>query len=263
MAAGYHKSVLCVTVVLAVVGCLTSAVEAAHVTEPIETESTLIPPKGHLFVFTGYTFETNGEREHELPVEVEFGLTERTQLNLEGEVLILEENDEKERGVKELAFGLKQLLWGNPDVLHPTGQGLRENSALALSLDFAPVSRVSGDAQAFTVKLLASQAVGHNLLVHMNAGYELESRTISGERKAVNTALWRIAPMWQLVHDRLYAVGELVGERDFTQDATKLSFIPELIVSPTSSVSFKVGFAVGLTDATPDWGIRSGVSILF
>lgn len=249
---------------LLLAGCVLSSVaDAAHVLEPIETESPLIPPQGRFFAFSGYTFETNGEREHEVPLDVEFGLTKQTQLTLEGEILVLGENGEKERGVKELGFGLKHFLWGNPDVLHPSGHGVAERSALAVALDFSPVSRVSGDAQAFAAKLIASHAVGRELVVHTNLGYELESRTISGERKAINTILWRIAPMWEVAHDRLYLVSELVGERDFTQDVTKISLIPEVILSLRPSVSLKAGFAIGLTDESPDWGIRSGISILF
>jgi hypothetical protein len=251
-------------VVLWVFLLVSPAVHAAHLFEPLETEITQTAPEGKFFGFTGYKYETNGETEHELPIEIEYGLSERTQLNLEGEILILKkEGDDEERGVKEIGFGLKHLLWGDPDPHHAPSESLLEGLSLAAELEFAPVNRTSGDAQAFVFKLIASQVVTDKLVVHVNVGYELESRTVNGTRDEFNTALWRVAPMWELIHDRLYAVGELVGERDFTRDVTKISVIPELVVSPWPSVSFKAGMSVGLNDETADWGVRSGVSVLF
>jgi hypothetical protein len=225
---------------------ISSPVQAAHLFEPLETESTLTAPEGRFFAFTGYTYETNGETEHELPIEVEFGLTDRTQFNMEGEILILKKGgDDNERGIKEIGFGIKHLIWGDPDPHHALSDGLLERLSLAGELEFAPVSRVSGDAQAFSVKFIASEVVTEKLALH------------------INMALWRIAPMWELVHDRLYAVGELVGERNFTQDVTKVSVIPEIIMSSSQSMSIKVGVSMGLTSDTADWGVRSGVSVLF
>lgn len=53
-------------------------------------------------------------------------------------------------------------------------------------------------------------------------------------------------------------------ESTIVANETKLVLtIPELIARPSSSIALKSGFAVGLTEDSPDWGVRTGVSVLF
>jgi len=65
---------------------IAEASHAAHFLEPLNTEIAATPPRWRFFLQAIYTFfrKENEEKidEHLLPIEIEFGLAEKTQLIL-------------------------------------------------------------------------------------------------------------------------------------------------------------------------------------
>lgn len=84
---------------------------AVHILEPLGTESAATPPRARMFGQAIYDFSreknTTKKNTHLLPVEFEIGLRERTQLNLEGEILLRQEETSATRksGVEEIELG--------------------------------------------------------------------------------------------------------------------------------------------------------------
>lgn len=238
---------------------------AAHILEPLGTEIAATPPRGRMFGQLNYEYarETDGGRRsaHLLPVEFEIGLGERTQLNLEGEIVLREEatGAPRENGIEEIGVGVKHRF------LDETGR----LPDLAFTVDFSPTVGLKGNAQAMKGVLIVSKNLHPRVVVHLNGGYELETER-EGE-EVVNRATWsyNVAPMYRLIPDRLMLLAELNGLTS-PSGGTQLTLAPEVIgVIQTETffalqnLAFKLAVPVGLTDRSPDIGVRFGVSKLF
>ncbi|GBD38521.1 hypothetical protein HRbin37_00772 [bacterium HR37] len=236
----------------------------AHILEPLETEITSTPPRGQFFlqVLYGFLRTENGERvdEHFLPIEIEFGLGLKTQLNLEAETLIAEKENghTEERGVEEVAIGIKHRFLDESDFI----------PEMAFEIEFAPVTEL-GDGQAVSGTLIFSKFIGRWFVVHANLGYGFE-RKEDGEKEFVNTVFYRAAVAFRAVPDRFFLIAELTSEHMFIEDGPtvdRVIVIPESILVPfeRKPLAVKFGFPLGITDGseTPDFGVVGGVSVLF
>ncbi len=238
---------------------------AAHTLEPLGTEITSTPPRGRFFLQVIYSYlRTEAEEdvdEHLLPIEIEFGLSERTQLNLEAEVLIAEKENGKteDRGLEEIAVGIKHRFFDERGFLPD----------MAFELELVPVAEL-GDAQAVSGTLIFSKFLGRFFLAHANIGYEFEREEEDDEEEFVNTLFYNLALVFRAIPDRLFLIGELNAEHSFVENGQtidKIVFVPEFIAVPFEKVTLalKLGVPIGITNgsSTPDIGITGGISMLF
>ena len=256
---------------------------AAHTLEPLGTEIGATPPRGRFFFQGVYTFlRTENEEkinEHLLPLEIEFGLSERTQLNLEGEVLIAEEEDGKveERGIEEIAVGIKHRFFDETKTLPD----------MAFEIEFAPVIEL-GDGLAIGGTLMFSKFLGRWFVLHINTGYEFEreeekaehgeeaedemevAKEEGDETEITNVFFYNLALMLRVIPDKFLLLAELNAEHRFVEDGPTIDevvVVPEFIAVPFEKplLALKLGVPIGLTDSssTPDIGISAGISWLF
>lgn len=96
---------------------------AAHILEPLGTEIAATTPRGRVFgqAIYDYSREENSttKNTHLLPIEFEIGVGERSQLSLEGETLLRQEETGAARksGVQEIGIGIKHRFWDETRLL--------------------------------------------------------------------------------------------------------------------------------------------------
>lgn len=253
---------------------------AAHILEPLGTEIAATTPRGRMFGQAIYDYQRreNGTttNTHLLPVEFEIGLGERTQLNLEGEVLLREDqtgSSERESGVEEIGVGVKHRFLDETRVLPDA----------AFEVEFAPAIGLKGNEHGMKGVLILSKNLHPRFVIHVNGAYELETereselevdftaQTATLTEQAHNHATWfyNVAPMIRVIPDRLMVLAELNGKTPASGD-TELTIAPEVIgVIQTETffalqnLAFKLAVPFGLNDHSPDIGVKFGVSKLF
>lgn len=240
---------------------------AAHILEPLGTEIPATPPRFRAFTQFGHDYfrfkgrrgeERIRSRESVSPIEVEIGLGERTQLNLEWEILweekeVEKHEDEVERvrvsGLEEFAFGFKHRFL---DETHTVPDA-------ALLLEYAPPVGLKKTHEIGAL-LLASKNITPWLFVPINVGYGLEN-----DGKRSHSLIYNFALMWRLIPDRLIPLVEFNGRRNFQELTHEIVAVPEVIWVPPlrRQVALKFGVPIGLTSDSPNWGVRTGISILW
>src|SRR3990170_9094730 len=177
---------------------------AAHILEPLGTEIAATPARGRMFgqAIYEYSREENGttKNTHLLPLEFEIGVGERTQLNLEGEILLRQDetgNPERESGVEEIAIGVKHRFMDETRVLPDT----------AFEAEFAPAIGLKGNEHGVKGTLILSKNLHPRFVVHVNGAYELgterelevECAVTAVSEEVVNHATWfyNVAPMFR------------------------------------------------------------------
>lgn len=251
--------------------CGGSDVFAAHILEPLGTEIAATPPRGRMFGQVQYEYsreENNATKTtHLLPVELEIGIGERTQLNLESEILLREKEtgSPAESGVEEIGIGVKHRF-------------LDETGALpdaAFEAEFSPSIGLNGNGHSVKGALIFSKNLHSRFVVHLNGAYEFETERefdgTTGTEEAVNHTAWsyNVAPMIRVIPDRLMALAELNGQTAAFGD-TVLTLAPEVIgVIQTETffvlqnLAFKLAVPFGLNGRSPDIGVKFGISKLF
>lgn len=250
----------------------------AHILEPLNTEIAATTPRGRMFgqIVYDYAKFENGTtvKTHLLPVEFEVGVGERTQLNLEGVIVLREDTaGVDESGVDELAFGVKHRF-------RDEGRGAPD---MAFEAEYVPSAGLTGNHKAVAASLILSKNVTPRFVLHVNGGYELETERevegtadlVTGEvslvEEAHNEAIWfyNVAPMFKVIPDKLMVLAEFNGRTPASGDTTMI-VVPEVIAVLQSdtflalqNVAFKFGVPFGLNDDSPDVGIQFGISKLF
>ena len=251
---------------------------AAHILEPLGTEIASTAPRGRMFgqIVYDYSKFENGTtlKTHLLPVEFEAGIGERTQLNLEGVVVLREEvGTTREHGVDELAFGVKHRF---------VDEG-RVAPDMAFEAEYVPSAGLTGNHKAVAATLILSKNVTPRFVLHLNGGYELETErelegtadlvtgevTIAEEVHNQASVFYNVAPIFKVIPDRLMLLAELNGHTHASGN-TELVVAPEIIVVIQSetffalqNVAFKFAVPFGLNDDSPDIGIKFAISKLF
>ena len=264
--------VIAVYLLLLFIVVLPGDVLAAHILEPLGTEIAATPPRGRMFgqVTYEYSREGNGvtKTTHLLPIEFEIGLGERTQLNLDGEILLREEKSgasSRDSGVEEIGIGIKQRFLDESQLLPDA----------AFEAEYAPTIGLEGNAHSMKGVLILSKNLHPQVVVHLNGGYELETEreldVTSGTNKVVNHASWiyNVAPMFKAIPDRLMVLAELNGRTEVSGN-TVLTLAPEVIVViqtetffALQNLAFKLALPFGLNADSPDIGVKIGLSKLF
>lgn len=247
----------------------------AHILEPLGTEIPATAPRyrtfgqiGHDFSrFRGVLKNKKGaklekkrvrSRESASEIEIEMGLGERTQFNLEWEILWEEKEAEKEEdelertrimGLEEFAFGIKHRFLDETYKLPDAG----------LILEYSPPVGLK-DTHGISAVFLASKNITSRLFIPVNLGYGLENNG-----KSAHSLIYNFAFMWRLLPDELIPLVEFNGRRNFTDLNNKIVAVPEVVwVLPfVKNVSLKFGVPIGLNNASPDWGIRFALAKLF
>src|SRR3990170_2866135 len=233
---------------------------AAHILEPLGTEIAATPARGRMFGQAVYEYsrEENGttKNTHLFPLEFEIVIGERTQLNLEGEILLREGetgNPERESGVKEIAIGVKHRFMDETRVLPDT----------AFEAEFAPAIGLKGNEHGVKGSLILSKNLHPRFVVHVNGAYELETEreidvTASAD-EVVSHATWfyNVAPMFRVIPDRLMILAELNGHTRASGN-TALTLAPEVIgviqaetFFALQNLAFKLAVPFGLNDHSP------------
>jgi hypothetical protein len=218
-----------------------------------------------------YSREKNSttKNTHLLPIEFEMGAGERTQLNLEGETLLRQDETgvARKSGVKEIGIGIKHRFWDETRLLPDA----------AFEAEFAPSTGLKGNEHGVKGTLILSKNLHPRFVVHLNSAYELETEreldvtTTPGTDKVVNHATWfyNIAPIFRVIPDRLMILAEFNGHIH-ASGHTELTLAPEVIgVIQTETflslqnLAFKLAVPFGLNDHSPDFGVKFGISKLF
>lgn len=239
---------------------LIPGLSGAHFKEPLGTEIADTPVAGRLLGHLEYEYAEgdHGDEDfstHALGLELEIGIGDRTQLNLEAEFALEDkEGDNVERGIEEIAFGAKHRFHDETDRLPD----------LAFLLEFAPGAGISSDESEFKASILLTKNFSPAFLTHFELGYILETENGEHGEEEENTHLfiYNLAPMFQVIHDRLMLLMELNGESDFDDDDHAISLAPEVIYEIRDTF-IKIAIPIGLTDDAPDIGFRFGLSRFF
>jgi hypothetical protein len=250
----------------------------AHILEPLNTEIAATTPRGRMFGQVGYDYYKfeNGTtfKAHLLPVDFEIGVGERTQLNLEGVVVLREDTGGvHESGVDELAFGVKHRFMDEG----------RSAPDMAFEAEYVPSAGLTGNHKAVAATLILSKNITPRFILHVNGGYELETERetegtadlVTGDvtlnEEAHNEAIWfyNVAPMLKVIPDKLMALAEFNGRTPASGNTTMV-VVPEVIAVLQSdaflalqNVAFKFAVPFGLNDDSPDVGFQLAVSKLF
>ncbi|MEO5657816.1 MAG: hypothetical protein ABIO65_13440 [Nitrospiria bacterium] len=278
---GMNMTIKLTAILAIVLGIPAHEASAAHILEPLGTEIAATAPRGRIFgqIVYDYAKFENGTtlKTHLLPVEFEAGIGERSQLNLEGVVVLREEvGTAREHGVDELAFGLKHRFLDEG----PTAPDA------AFEVEYVPSAGLTGNGHALAGTLILSKNLGPRVVLHLNGGYELETeRELAVElgtpsdpdavaavtEEVHNQATWiySVAPMFKVIPDKLILLAELNGRTHASGD-TELVLVPEIIavvqnetVFALQNVAFKFAVLFGLNDDSPDVGFKFGISKLF
>lgn len=266
------KAIVIASYLLLLFFLLQGDVLAAHILEPLGTEITATPPRGRMFgqVHYEYSREENGTTKttHLLPIEFEIGLGERMQLNLEGEILLREDEtgvSSRESGVEEVGIGIKHRFLDETRFLPDA----------AFGAEFTPSIGLEGNAHGMKGVLILSKNLHPRVVVHLNGGYELETEreldVTSGTDEVVNHATWfyNVVPMFRAIPDRLMVLAELNGRTEVSGN-TQLTLAPEVIIVIQTETFFalqnlaiKLAVPFGLNGDSPDIGVNFGFSKLF
>ncbi len=243
---------------------------AAHILEPLGTESASTPQRGRMFGEIVYQYEKSGGKTHFLPLAFEIGLGERTQLNLEGEILLRAEkadgqHGQHEKGIEEMSLGVKHRF---------LDETARRPDA-AFEVEFSPAIGLKGNGQGVKGILILSKNLNPRFVLHINGAYELETeREIElhdGTDEVVNQETWfyNVAPMFKIIPDRLMFVVEFNSQKQSSGN-TEMRIAPEIIGVFQTETFFalqnfavKLAFPIGLNDHSPDKGVILGFSKLF
>ena len=241
---------------------LTNFADAAHILEPLGTETAATPPRGRMFGQVVY------EQEEPMPVEFEIGLGEKTQLNLEGAIQLRHEDSkgQQESGVREIGFGIKHRFLdetaGSPD--------------LAFEVEFSPTIGLKGNEQGSKFVLILSKHVTPRFVLHIDGAYELETEReikLPNTDNLVSHESWflNVAPLFVIIPDRLMFVTEINGSHDVSGES-ELTLMPEIIAviqtdtfSVLQNLSLKLSFPMELDGHADGHGQRVmfGLSKLF
>jgi len=234
---------------------------AAHILEPLGTEIAATPPRGRMFGEVKYAYikddpdDSEEITSHVLGFEFEIGVGERTQLNLEAEVLLDEEedkSDESESGIEEIAFGVKHRFWDETDT----------QPDAAFLVEVAPGAGLNNDESELKGSLLLTKNFTNKFLTHFELGYLYVTEDEEDETTNTNNVIYNIAPIFRIIPDKFLLVAELNGLYDFDNDISDVSLSPEIIyVFKKTALKFRTIF--GLSDEADDFAIEIGISKLF
>ena len=230
---------------------------SAHRLEPISTEfaAPFEPRTGGMEIGYEYErFEGGLHTRHLIPeVELELGLTPRTQLSFEmPQIREKFANEPATVGGGHLEAGFRYLFAGGP----------LKSYAISINPRVEVPSgnrRIAGDATEVGLFLHFDKAVNERVVLHGNYGW---SSTIGGSEpperlfRYHSAAVFRASLRWN-------PVLEILGSTDTARGRTELAIQPEVIFWAGPHLELKFGMPFGLTEASPRIGARAQIAIIF
>jgi hypothetical protein len=156
-----------------------------------------------------------------------------------------------------VAFGLKHRFFDETNTLPD----------MALLAEYAEGVDLKDGVEEVKGSLLLTKHLAPRFLTHLELGYVLEKEVEEEEDGAKITEksrffIYNLAPMVEVIHERLMALLELNGESSFDNDTHRISLAPEVIFE-VKDTFLKLSVPIGLTDETDDIAIRFAISHLF
>ncbi len=251
-----------ITTNLTILFLIFAGTATAHLKEPLGTEIADTPLPGRTLTHSEYNYSEGKHHNedtcfHGLALEFEVGVTHRTQICLEAETALKEqEGDKIHRGAEELCFGVKHRFFDETNILPD----------MALLAEYGEGVDLKDGVQEFKGSLLLTKHFVPRFLTHLELGYILEKEkeeedgaTITHESRFF---IYNLAPMVEVIHERLMALVELNGESSFDNDTHRISLAPQVIFE-VKDTFLKLSLPIGLTDETDDIAVRFGISHLF
>jgi hypothetical protein len=198
--------------------------------------------------------EQSGGRVHVIPLEIEYGIFDNTQVGVGLPLAVVDPDDaDSDGGLAGLrVFGLYNFNTEGPVL-----------PALSLAADVAlPVGAHAGDDPRFSLRAIATRSWGLTRL-HLNAAWSFGSEDQPGVE---------FAPRWRygLAVDRtffrssLLVVGELLTKRTDEEATTEMNAAAGLRYQLSPSLVVDAGIARRLrSDAGPDYDLTIGLSHAF
>ena len=263
------KPLILILMILGTINGLTVNLVQAHLMEPLLTETAYTVPPGRLSAHIEYLFTTHKQTSetettsHLLPVEFEMGVGYKTQFNIEATLILKEKTvpgGKEEKGIEEMSFGLK----------HRFIEETRMRPKTAFLVEFVPSTGLEGNTSELSGALVLSKTLKKRFSIHVEGGYlyetERENRvsgtTVTTDVVNSGTMIYRVAPGFQVIPERLLLGVELTGETHLRNYINDLSIAPELILIVGKS-ALKLRILIGLSEEANDIGVHFGLSRLF
>lgn len=209
-----------------------------------------LPAVGQLEYEAGFlATRDHGERRNSIPVLFKYAFSEQWGVLIGGDafVSVRDADGHRARGLGDTSVTLKRAFV----IDSATAFGLEFGAKLPTAKDAIG----SGKAD-YTVNSIYSQDIGK---VHMDANASLTRLGAHDDGASRNQAGWS-ASFSVPVADQWAATAELSGTRRAGADRTA-QLLLAAAWSPTKRLTIDVGVARGLTSATPEWSLFSGLVV--
>lgn len=181
--------------------------------------------------------------ESEVALQLEYGITDRVQVEAVFPVRWFKEGDESDKGLGDIELGLLGAIT-------PVDSPLTVSFSLDFRLPTGNEDKGLGDGSALDPKILMAWEL-HGVIVHANLGAE-----ITPDEQAVN---YGVAVERDI--ESLSLIVEFSGETN--SDTSTCYITPGVAWRPTSWSEIALGTPFGLTDAAADWGVVALFTIEF
>jgi len=226
---------------------------------PINTDDAYTLDKGTFTAALGtvFTKAENDDKETDLTIDLGYGITDRLEVTVNIPIAFTNPNDgSTEEGLSDISIRPEFLLIKEKESMpavsfaatFKTESGNKDKGLGSGETDYSLSLQFSKDFSPFTY--------------HLNIGF-----TFIGEAEGENVddVLFYNLAFEYNVNDRLDLTGELIGETnsDPSADDEPFEFLLGVIYSPSDKVALDFGIGAGLTDASPDIRITSGLTYQF
>lgn len=237
-------------------------VNAGIENRPLNSDEATVLKKGQFVVAGGgsYLKQLNKDKEYSWVTDLEYGILESLELNVEipYKALVPEDStQEKASGLGDIATYLEWQL-SKEGGYFPTASFAFTWKSKSGNQD----KNLGSGENSYTFTSLVSKNLSESISAHLNFGYTHINR-LSGNTYR-NTWNYNGVLEYQMT-PKFMAVGEVYGQ--FVQipitDPQPLDGLFGVIATLTDSVSVDVGVGAGLTNASPDYRTTAGITYSF
>jgi hypothetical protein len=247
---------------LALIVVLPSSLFAGIENRPLNSDEATVLPRGQFVVATGASFvrQPNNDNQWNWVTDLEAGVFDWLELDVELPYTILDRHIETEQ--PDLNG------WGDVAV-QLEGSLLKERAYLpGMSMAFQTKTQSANEDRGlgsgetdYTVTALASKTFGHTS-AHLNLGL-----TVVGdppETDSRNTFNYNVA-LEHSLSERLLLVGELFGRtnQDRSAETDPLECLMGVVYSLNKQVVLDAGIGMGVSPASPDLRLTTGLTVAF
>jgi len=238
---------------------LNTLVYAGIENRPINTDDAYTLDKGAITAALGVVFtkENNDDAETDLTIDLGYGITDRLEVTVNIPIAFTNPKDAStENGLSDISI--------RPEFLFITEGESRPAVSFATTFKTESGNKDKGLGSGETDYSLSLQFSKDfsPFAYHFNMGF-----TFVGEAPGENlddVLFYNLAIEYN-VNDQLDLMGELIGETnsDPSSDDEPFEFLLGFIYSPSDKIALDFGIGAGLTDASPDFRITSGLTYGF